>query len=354
MPTALPSFLDHIDRMTGYIPGEQPRQGGLVKLNTNENPYPPSPTVLDRLRQAVTEDLRKYPDAGATGIRDRLSNLFGAPASHFVVGNGSDELLNVILRCFAGPGDAVVYPTPTYPYYDKLIQLQDAMPCPVDLDEDFALQIDDLVQPEARLTLLANPNSPTGRGLPNDTVEELASRVSGILVIDEAYVDFSRQGALEMVQRYPHVIVTRTLSKSFSLAGIRVGFACADPTIAAGIWKVKEHYNVSTLSQVAAEAALDDIDWMQTQAEQVIQTRERLSTQLTGRGFHVWDSHANFVLTRVPGGDAGQLYENLKKNGYLVRYFGTQARLADCLRISIGTDKEIDGLLETIDAVIPS
>lgn len=347
----MPRFLDHIEAMTGYTPGEQPRQQQVVKLNTNENPYPPSPRVLERLQQAVTADLRKYPDAGATGVRERLSSLFSEPAANFVVGNGSDELLNVILRCFAGPGDAVVFPTPTYPYYDKLIELQDAVACPVELADDFSLQIDDLIRPDARVTLLANPNSPTGRGLSSEDVEALAQRVSGILVVDEAYVDFSRQGAMELARRYPQVIVTRTLSKSFSLAGIRVGFAYAAPDIAAGLWKVKEHYNVNRLSQVAAEAALDDVDWMRRQAERVIATRQHLTQELSARGFHVWDSQANFVLARVPGGDAGHLYDGLKKKGFLVRYFADQPRLADCVRISIGTDDEIAGLLTAIDTV---
>jgi histidinol-phosphate aminotransferase len=349
-----PKFLDHIDRMTGYIPGEQPRQGQVIKLNTNENPYPPSPKILETIRESVTQDLRKYPDAGASGVRSRLSNILGAPAENFVIGNGSDELLNVILRCFAGPGDRVVFPTPTYPYYDKLIALQDAVGVPVPLDHDFNLPLDDLVQEDARVTLLANPNSPTGIGLSIDQLDELAQRVSGILVIDEAYVDFSQHQAIGVARKHKHVIVTRTLSKSFSLAGIRVGFAFASPEIIAGLWKVKEHYNVSSLSLVAAEAALDDIGSMHDHARRVVATRERLAQQLRQRDFFVWESQANFVLARLPAGpdqpgDARPLYEGLKDRGYLVRYLDGQPRLTDCLRISIGTDDQIDGLLGAID-----
>ena len=358
MPQKAPKFLDHIERMAGYIPGEQPRQADIVKLNTNENPYPPPPSVLERVREAATQDLRKYPDAAASGVRERLSRLLGGSPDNFVIGNGSDELLNVILRCFAGPGDLVTFPWPTYPYYDKLIDLQQAKPHPVPLDDDFQVAIDDLVHPEARITLLANPNSPTGIGLSRESIDELASRCSGILVVDEAYVDFSAGGAIEIAQKHPHVIVTRTLSKSFSLAGVRVGFAYAHPTLIAGLWKVKEHYNVSSLSQVAAEAALDDIDVMRVNAERIIATRMRLSNELRTRGFFVWSSEANFVLARVPVGDAGHvgdaqpLFEALKERGYLVRHYGQQPRLSDCLRISIGSDEQIDGLLDTLDHVL--
>lgn len=340
-----PPFLPHIARMAGYIPGEQPRDRAFIKLNTNENPYPPSPLVVARVRAAIDGSLRRYPDAGARGVRRRLATMFGFAEDRFVVGNGSDELLNVAVRCFAGAGDPVAYATPTYPYYAKLIALQDAQPVAVEFDDTFALP-PALAEARARVTLLPNPNSPSGTALAYGAIEALAGRAHGILIVDEAYVDFARAGALDLVRRYDNVVVMRTMSKSFSLAGLRIGFCVAAPAIAAGLWKVKEHYNLNTLSLVAAEAALDDVAWMRRNAQRVIATRARLTAGLRRLGLHVWDSEANFVLTRVAAAPGAQsLYGGLRERGLLVRYFPGSPRLADCLRISVGTDDETDRLL---------
>ena len=343
-------FLPHIAQLQGYIPGEQPREGGFIKLNTNENPYPPSPLVLERLRAACGEGLRRYPDPGAMGVRRRLSQIFGVEVEQTLVGNGSDELLNIALRCFAGPGDAVVYPYPTYAYYEKLIDLQNARAVTVEFGEDFSLPAG-IVVPGARLTLLSNPNSPSGTLLSRATIEEVVSRVAGVVLIDEAYVDFSTGGCLELLGRYPNVILTRTMSKSFSLAGMRLGFGFASPELVAGMWKVKDHYNVNQLSLVVAEAALDDLGAMQANAARIQATRERLSLRLRQLGFYVWDSQTNFVLARTPGPSAARLYEQLKERRILVRYFA-QRRLEDCLRISIGTDEEIDTFLGVLEELL--
>lgn len=343
-------FLPHIARMQGYVPGEQPQEGGYTKLNTNENPYPPSPLVLERLRASCGEELRLYPDPGALGLRRRLSRLFEVEVEQTLVGNGSDELLNIALRCFAGPGDVVVYPYPTYAYYEKLIQLQDARAVAVDFREDFSLP-EEILVPGARLTLLANPHAPSGTLLPAPVVEELAARAEGLVLIDEAYVDFSAGGCVELIRRHVNVIVTRTLSKSFALAGMRLGFGFADPRIVAGMWKVKDHYNVSRLSLVAGEAALDDLETMHANAARIQATRGRLIRRLRGLGFRVWDSEANFVLARTPGPPAFWLYEQLKQRRILVRYFA-QRRLEDCLRITVGTDAQIDAFLEALEELL--
>ncbi len=345
-----PYFLPHIAQMRGYVPGEQPREAGFIKLNTNENPYPPSPLVVERLLAACNEGLRKYPDPGATGVRQRLSQLFGVGMEQTLVGNGSDELLNIALRCFAGPGDAVVYPYPTYAYYEKLIQLQGARSVMVDFAEDFSLP-DAILVPSARLTLLSNPNSPSGTLLSREQVEAVVARAEGLVLVDEAYVDFSAGGSLELIHRYPNVLFTRTMSKSFSLAGMRVGFGFAPAALAAGMWKVKDHYNVNHLSLVAAEAALDDLPAMRTNAARIGLTRQRLTGRLRALGFYVWDSQANFVLARTPGPSAASLYEELKERRILVRYFA-QRRLEDCLRISIGTEAEIDTFLEALEELL--
>ena len=338
-------FLPHIAGMAGYLPGEQPTDGEYLKLNTNENPYPPSPLVMARLRATVDGGLRRYPDAGARGVRRRLAALFGLDEEHFVVGNGSDELLNVAVRCFAGAGDEVAFATPTYPYYAKLLELQDARRAAIEFDDDFGLPAA-LAAAGAPLTLVPNPNSPSGTVVSGEDLESLASGLSGILVIDEAYVDFARHGAIDLVRRHANVIVARSLSKSFSLAGLRVGFCAAAPELARGMSTVKEHYNVNALSQAAAEAALDDIDWMRCNARRVVATRARLTAALREHGCHVWDSEANFVLARMPRGvDAGTAASELRRRRILVRYFGGDPRLWDCLRISVGTDGEIDRLL---------
>lgn len=350
METNAAYFLPHIARMEGYIPGEQPRESGIIKLNTNENPYPPSPLVVERLLAACTEGLRRYPDPGATGVRQRLSRLFGVAVEQTLVGNGSDELLNIALRCFAGPGDAVVYPYPTYAYYEKLIQLQGARSVAVDFAGDFSLT-DQILVPDARLTLLSNPNSPSGTLLSRQRVEEIVSRASGLVLVDEAYVDFSAGGSLDLVARYPNVILTRTMSKSFSLAGMRLGFGFAPAALVEGMWKVKDHYNVNQLSLVAAEAALDDLEHMRANAARIGATRQRLTGRLRQLGFHVWDSQTNFVLARTPGPRAVALYEQLKERRILVRYFA-QRRLEDCLRITVGTDEEIDTFLGVLEGLL--
>lgn len=339
-------FRPDIIRMQGYVPGEQPGEGGYIKLNTNENPYPPSPLVLERLRSACNTDLRLYPDPNAWAVRNKLAALFDVTPEQTIVGNGSDELLNIIMRSFVDPGQKVVHPHPTYSYYQQLIQIQGGKQVLVDFPDDFSLP-DDLVVGGARLTLLVNPNAPSGPLLPIDQVADLATRVDGVLVIDEAYVDFSEGGCIQLLDRHPNIIVIRTLSKSFSLAGMRVGFGVAAPELIAGMWKVKDHYNVNRLSLVAAEAALDDVETMRTQATRICQTREQLTFQLRELGFTVWDSSANFVLARLSSPPAADLYAELKRRHILVRYFD-QPRLHDCLRITVGTDEETAALVKML------
>ncbi len=343
-------FLPHIARMEGYTPGEQPRQGGYIKLNTNENPYPPSPLALERLRAACQEGLRLYPDSEARDVRQRLGEIFAVSPAQTMVGNGSDELLSIIMRCFAGPNDKVVYPYPTYSYYQKLIQIQDAQEVVIDFDEDFSLP-HNLIVEDAKITLVANPNSPSGTLIPYEEIEDLAARIGGILVVDEAYVDFAASGCIRLIDQHPNTIILRTMSKSFSLAGVRLGFGFAAPQLIAGMWKIKDHYNVNCLSLVAAEAALDDIGWMQANAARVCKTRERLTTRLAQLGFSVWDSSANFILARIAAPPTAWLYQELKKRRILVRYFD-QSRLRDCLRITVGTDREIDTFLGELEDIL--
>ena len=349
-------FRPNIARLRGYVPGEQPREKGYIKLNTNENPYPPSPLVLARLRDACSANLRLYPDPDAWALRRKLGEVFTIAPQQIMVGNGSDELLNVIIRSFAGEGDKIAYPHPTYGYYKPLIDIQGAEAVPVEFGEDFSLP-EGLVVPGVRITFLANPNAPSGTLVPYDEVAALCTQVDGVLVVDEAYVDFSQGGCIQLITEHSNAIVVRTMSKSFSLAGMRIGFAFAPAALIEGMWKVKDHYNLNRLSLVAAEAALEDIDAMSANAARVCATRAHLCAALRELGFYVWDSQANFVLARLgecwANNTAAELYAELKERRILVRYFATPPRLADCLRISVGTDAEIDALLAALKELSP-
>jgi len=339
-----------IARMEAYVPGEQPGTGGFIKLNTNENPYPPPASVLERIRAACNGDLRLYPDASAREVRCRLATLFGVPMETTIVGNGSDELLSIILRAFVDPGQTVAFPTPTYSYYHQLVQTQGGQIRTVDFPDDYALPAG-LARTGARVLLLANPNAPSGTLLPLAQVAELAERCAGMLVLDEAYVDFATEGGVRLFERHPNVIVLRTMSKSFSLAGMRIGFGFAVPEIIAQLWKIKDHYNLNRLSLVAAAAALDHIDAMRANARRIGQTRAALTGALRDLGFRVWDSQANFVLAQRQTPPAKILYEALKSRRILVRFFD-QPRLRDCLRITVGTPEQVARLVAELDDLI--
>ena len=343
-------FLPHIRNIEGYIPGEQPRAGEYIKLNTNENPYPPSPNVIIAVRNACNSQLHRYPDPDAYSVVVRLSKLFGISEKQIVVGNGSDELLNVALRCFAGTGQKVALPFPTYPYYQKLIELQNAVAQRFDLDENFSIP-EDFPPTDANLSLLANPNSPTGTAIDSRSVGRMATQTQGVLLVDEAYVDFSDVGCIDLIEHHSNLLVLRTMSKSFSLAAMRIGFCFGHPDLISGLRKVVDHYNVNALSQIAASTALDEIDYMKSNVVRIRATRERLEKALKALGFYVWDSNANFVLARIESPPAAELHRILKERCILVRYFN-EVRLENCLRISVGTDIENDRLIKELTDII--
>jgi histidinol-phosphate aminotransferase len=318
----------------------------VIKLNTNENPYPPSPRVLEALRQAAEGSVRLYPDPEASALRTRAAAVYGVPADHILAGNGSDELLALLLRATIDPGGRVAFPVPTYSLYETLVAVQGGEAVRVPWPEDFSLP-PALAAARARVTFLCNPNSPSGTLVPLAEVEALACAVAGILVVDEAYVDFARQNALGLVGRLDNVIVLRTLSKSFSLAGLRVGLAFGHPALVAGLRTVKDSYNLSRLSQVAGEAALGDLAAMETNVARIGATRTRLTAELERLGFRVPASEANFVFARRPGVDLGPIVRTLAARDILVRHFAAPG-LADALRITVGTDAEVDALLAAL------
>ena len=335
-----------IRQMHGYVPGEQPQDKRYIKLNSNENPYPPSPHVVAALQHAIGEDLRLYPDPVATRLRDKAAAVYGLSRERVLVGNGSDDLLTMLMRTFVGPGDRVAYPVPTYSLYDVLVAMQEGEAVPLPFPADFSLP-PQLAEVDAKLTILCHPNAPSGVLTPTQQVEELAQRVPGILVIDEAYIDFADETALPLLRKYPHLVILRTFSKSFSLAGMRIGLAFGHPELLGELMKVKDSYNVSRLSIVAAVAALEDYDWMRCNVDKIRATRARLTIALRDLGYFIYESQANFVLARKQGVNQQPVYLALKEHGILVRYFSSPD-LADCLRISVGSDEQIDRLLEAM------
>lgn len=347
-------FRANIEAMTGYVPGEQPRDDGYIKLNTNENPYPPSPLVKAALKRAVNASLRLYPEPLSDTLRATAAKVYGVKPTNVIAGNGSDELLSMLMRCFVGPQDRVAFPVPTYSLYDTLVEIQDGAAARVNFPPDFSVP-DSLAQQNAPLTFLCNPNAPSGTLVGPGEIEKLARSAKGILVVDEAYADFAEnEGAssIPLIGLLPNLIVLRTFSKSFSLAGMRIGLAFAGEEIIAGMMKVKDSYNLNRLSMIAATAALQDMAWMQRNVRRIQRSRKKLSNGLRRLGYDVYPSHANFILARKRDKSLKTVYEELKRRKILVRYFDVVG-LQDCLRITVGTPKEIQALLNelaTIDA----
>ncbi len=344
-------FRPNVEKMSGYSPGEQPQEAGFIKLNTNESPYPPPPAVLKAVRAAVGADLRLYPDPMANAVRRKIAETFGTKPERVLVGNGSDDLLTMILRGIVGPGRIVAYPVPTYSLYATLAKIEKARTREVPFPDDFALPVG-LFRSGAAATIIANPNSPTGTMVSNTALSRLARAVSGVLVVDEAYADFADGDAMSLVEKHPNVIVLRTFSKSFSLCGIRLGYAVAREDVIEGLAKVKDSYNVNRLAIVAGVAALENIGAMRANAEHIRRTRARLTAALEKLGWFVYPSQSNFVFTRVKGAlSARQVYEELKRRKILVRYFAAPG-LDDGLRISIGSEREIGALIAQLRGMI--
>ena len=338
--------------MAGYTPGEQPRDRAVIKLNTNENPYPPSPKVRAALRRALNASLRLYPEPTSDSLRAVAARVYGVKPENIIAGNGSDEILSILLRCFVGARDRVAFATPTYSLYETLVAIQEGVCATVDYPADFSVP-DSLSAQNAALTFLCNPNAPSGTLVSLAEIAKLARSVAGILVVDEAYVDFSTSegaSAIPLIGQLANLVVLRTFSKSFSLAGLRIGLAFAAPEIITGMFKVKDSYNLNRLSMVAATAALEDMPWMIRNAGRIQRSRNKLTAALTGMGYFVYPSHSNFVLARLPGRNLKAVYEALKSQKIFVRYFDVSG-LQDCLRITVGTPREISTLLKEMKTI---
>jgi len=354
-------FRPDVDRIAGYVPGEQPQDTGWVKLNTNENPYPPSPLVAEATAAAARR-LHIYPDPLGTSFRKAAAELFGLDPDWILPGNGSDEILTILVRTFVDPGELIAYPYPSYILYETLADLQGAAHQRIPLRPDWAWDVPAAKKTLERVKLLfaPNPNSPSGNRWSDETMLSLIPP-KGLLVLDEAYGDFAdTPHRMELLKgtgaANKQLIVTRTFSKSYSLAGLRFGFAVAHPDLIAGMRKVKDSYNCDALSLAAAEAALRDQEWMRQNRAKILATRARLTAELRKLGLDVVESQANFVWTTRPSGGHKELYEQLKARKILVRYMrfdgAEPGTVLDGIRITVGTDPQIDTLLEALRAIL--
>jgi len=339
-----------IASMAGYVPGFQPPDiASWIKLNTNENPYPPSPMVKEAILAELGDDaasLRTYPSASSSLLREAAARLYGFDSSWIIMANGSDEVLNNLIRACAGEGEEIAYVHPSYSYYATLAGIQGAHVRTFALTDDFKIAN----FPEhytGKLFFLTSPNSPLGFAFPLEYVEELATRCEGLLVVDEAYADFNDVNALDLVRRYSNVVVTRTLSKSYALAGMRLGLAIARPEIIAALDKIRDHYNLDRLAQAACVAALEDQDYFGDRRGQVVATRQFFTAELRKIGYTVIDSRGNFVFASPPDQNGRRVYDCLYERKILVRHF-SDPLLAHGLRISIGTRVEMERTLTAL------
>lgn len=337
----------HIAEMSGYVPGFQPPdEAGWIKLNTNENPYPPSPRVIEAIHAATGRDLRRYPDPSSLAGRQAAAELYGYPVDWVIMANGSDELLNNLIRACAGEGDEIAYLHPSYSYYATLAGIQAAQVRTFTLTEQGEI-LDFPERYPGQLFFLTNPNAPLGQSWPIEQVAALADRCDGLFVVDEAYADFAGSNCLELVRSKPNVVVTRTLSKSYSLAGMRLGLAIARPDIIGALDKIRDHYNLDRLAQAAAVAALGDQATFRRCVDLICATRDWFATALGGIGYRVLPSRGNYLFVSPPDGNGRRAYEALYARKILVRHF-SDPLLCHGLRISIGTREEMEHTLAAL------
>ncbi|MGA2029885.1 MAG: histidinol-phosphate transaminase [Verrucomicrobiota bacterium] len=354
-----------------YVYGEQPKIKGLIKLNTNENPYPPSPKVLAAVRAATDERLRLYPNPTAGRLREKLAKLHRCKPENIIAGNGSDELLALATRAFVEPKQkpsagsrkpelakaTVQFFTPSYSLYPVLADIHGAVKNPVPLTPDFGLptvaelQRGKIWDFKAALTFVATPNAPSGRGYSTKELEALCKVQRGVVVLDEAYVDFAEENALKLALTFPHVVVARTFSKAYSLCFQRVGYFVGHPEVIAALHKIRDSYSVNGLGQIAAEATLDNLPYYRVNFNKIIATREWLIRELTKCGFRVLPSQSNFILAQPPGFSAKEWQQKLRDRKILVRWFDFPG-VKNYLRITIGTGPEADALVRAAQKML--
>lgn len=336
-----------------YVPGEQPKIQNLLKLNTNENPYPPSPKVVEAVQAVLTHQadaLRLYPDPDATALKHAIAKQQNIEVSQVFVGNGSDEVLAHIFKAFFLQDEPILYPDITYSFYPVYSQFFGTKTKEIPLNDNFEIEVKDYVQPNGGV-IITNPNAPTSIALGLAEIEQiLKANPDRVVVIDEAYVDFGTESAVSLVNRYENLVVCQTTSKSRSLAGLRVGFAIAQSHLIAALEAVKNSFNsypIDRFAIAAAVASFEDQTYFEEQCQKVISSREKLVDELTALGFKVLPSKANFIFASHPSHDAGQLAQQLREQGIIVRYFN-KPRINQFLRITVGTDEQNERLVQTL------
>ena len=345
-------FRDHVERSQGYVPGYQPGQTDVVKLNTNENPYPPSPAVMKVLAEMKPDQLRRYPDPQANAFRAAAAEINGVEPDNILCCKGGDELLSIAMRAFCDEDRPVAYPVPTYSLLRVLANLQNCEILEIPFAEQFNLPAG-LAETGAALTIVCNPNAPSATWIPVEELAWLADKLTGILLIDEAYVDFAEENAAGLVRQFDNVVVLRSMSKGYSLAGLRFGYAIARKDLIAGLMKIKDSYNVGAAAIAVATVAIKDQDYFKENIEKVAKQRRLLAEQLRALGFSLSDSHTNFLLVRLENGSAAAIHEQLAQRNIYVRYFNAPG-LRDKLRISIGTERQNGKLLAALRDIFSS
>lgn len=340
-----------------YTPGEQPKDRRYIKLNTNENPYPPSPRVIEAIKNATDETLRLYPDPMGEELRETIAGYYRLRKSNVFIGNGSDELLAFSFPAFFEPGGKpVLFAEVTYSFYPVYAALFNTNYLLIPVDEEFNIPEEGYYQDNGGI-IIANPNAPSGKGVSGKTVEAILSRnENSVVIIDEAYVDFGGRSSVKLINDYPNLLVIKTLSKSHSLAGLRVGYALGNEELIEGITRVKDSINSYTVDRLAlagAREAIKDDDYFQETRSKIMKSRERVSARLTEMGFKVLPSQANFIFISSEQCPGGLLFQRLREQGILVRYFN-KPKIDNFIRVTIGTDAEMDCFLEVIKAITRS
>ena len=344
-----------VNSLTPYVPGEQPKIANLIKLNTNENPYGPSPRVLDVLRAGATDSLRLYPDPNSDQLKAAIAKTHGLHAEQVFVGNGSDEVLAHTFQALLKHDAPLLFPDITYSFYPVYCGLYDIRYETIPLNERFEIQVDDYFKPNGGI-IFPNPNAPTGIPLKLSEIERLLkANTASVVVIDEAYVDFGTESAVNLIDRFPNLLVTHTLSKARSLAGLRVGYALGHPDLIEGLLRVKDSFNsypVDSLAAAGAIAAMEDVTYFEMTRQKVMATRQHLVSAMQAMGFEVLPSGANFIFAKHSDRDGAELTALLRERNIIIRHFKKPTRVAPYLRITIGTEGENQQLIDALKTIL--
>ena len=345
---------ENVKGLEPYIPGEQPKDKKYIKLNTNENPYPPSPKVTEAISKANNGDLKLYPDPTCSNLIDKIAEYYGVSSDEVFIGNGSDEILAFIFMTYFEKGKKILFPDISYSFYKVYAELFKLDYKMVKLDNEFNIPLDELKKKNGGI-ILPNPNAPTGKYISTSQLEEVVkTNKDSVVIVDEAYVDFGGESMIKFTKKYPNLLVVQTFSKSRALAGLRVGFAIGNKELIEGLNRIKNSMNSYTIDRIAlagAQAAIEDDKYFKKITKSIIETREKYSAEIKQLGFEVLDSKSNFIFIKHNKLKGEYIYKKLKEKGVLVRYFGSE-RIEDYMRVTIGTNEEMEVFVENIKEII--